>query len=395
MWKNIALIPAAMLIAFVVFEALARLWFVVPNPYPVKPGLLVLDQRGFWMPEPDYRGKMDNRIDFQDKTLTVTADGVRRTPCADDIADAAQRIFILGDSQTFGFGLSDDETWANKLQCALSQAGANPPRIYNLGVHGTNIDQYVMRGLRQIVPTIRKGDLVVVGVTWNDLITPMPPEWIGRARADAASPGDGGNGLAPKLTNPLRRAGEATWRYRFYRASGILVPSVSSLKAFAESLSYSSVIARIALPRLRLLYYRFRADDAFARKLDPDAVDGNMEMLSILNGAVTAKGGQMIVYLLSNRLFFDDTYYQAYSKGGESFPAQDYMSYLTAPYCARLGMACISDFDALATPGPDTYTFPFDGHYNAAGADAVARYLGRYLTRECVADGHPCLLGQR
>jgi len=401
MWKNIALIPAAMLIAFVLFEALARLWLPVPIPYPVKPGLLVLDQRGFWMPEPGYRGKMDNRIDFQDKTLTVTADGVRLTPCADGIPETAQRIFLLGDSQTFGFGLSDDETWANGLQCALSKASADPPRVFNLGVHATNIDQYVKRGLHQVMGVIREGDLVVVGVAWNDLITPVSPAWIEAARADAAGMAAGGANheegghIAPVLSDPLRRAGGETWRYRFYRASGILVPSISSFKAFAESLRYSSVLARIAMARVRLLYYRLRAGDAFVRKLDPDAVAANMEMLSILNVAVAAKGGRMMVYLLSNRLFFDETYYEAYSKGGKSFPAQDYMDYLTAPYCARLGMTCVSNFDGLATPGPDTYTFPFDGHYNEAGASAVARHLGAYLARECVADGHPCLLGQR
>jgi len=395
MWKNIALIPVALLLAFIGFEALARLWVTLPGAYPLQPGILVLDRRVFWMPEPGYRGKMDNRVDFRDKTLTVTPVGARLTPCAEGLDGSAQRIFLLGDSQTFGFGLGDDETWANRLQCALAGTHANPPRIYNLGVHATNIDQYVKRGLHQVSRALRKGDLVVVGVTWNDLISHISKTWIRGARDDAAQLADRVGALVAEPSDPLRRAGVETWRYRFYRWSGFLVPSVSSFKAFVESLTYSSAMANIAVPRLRLLYYRFRSEDAFVRKLDPDAVADNMEMLSILNDAVAAKGARMIVYLLSNRLFFDDTYYQAYSKGGKSFPVQEYMGYLTAPYCERLAMSCVSAFDALRTPGPDTYTFPFDGHYNEAGAKAVARRLGDYLARECVADGHPCLLGER
>lgn len=391
MRKNIALISAAMLIGLIAMEVVARLWVPLPGAYPVEPGLLVLDQRGFWMPEPDYAGKMDNKIDYSDKNLTINPDGTRLVSCQQNPNAVTQRIYVLGDSQTFGFGLDDEETWPSRLQCLLSAADRTPAKIYNLGVHATNIDQYVRRGLLQVARVIKTGDLVIVGVTWNDLITNQADSIVDGARVIASKFVVDDGPLTSNMRTPVRRLGAPTWRYGFYQWSGILVPSFSSFKSFAESLTYSSALAHVAVPRLRLLYYRFRAEDSFVHKLKPGTVDNNMTLLSVLAKAIEKQGGHMVVYLLSNRLFFDNTYYHSYSAGGKSFPAQDYMTYLTGTRCTRFGLNCISTFDALKTPGPDTYTFPFDGHYNARGAKVVATHLYRYLADECNAGGHRCL----
>ncbi len=399
MWRNILLVPLAMLVALLVFEALARLWIDIPNPYALKPGVRVLDQRGFWVPQPGFEGVMDNRADFRDKRVRIDDDGTRHVPCrakadapqSGQASGGRQRIFLLGDSQTFGFGLSDGETWPNRLQCGLGTKA----HVFNMGVHGTNIDQYVKRGLRQVMGALRRNDIVVAGVTWNDLISPQPARNVAQARDDAAGiPGDNG-GLTASLLKPVKHLTQETWRSRFYRKTGILVPVFGSWGTFAESLTYSSALARIAVPRARLLYYRFRPSDTFAGKLRPGDVQRNMELLGILNRAVERAGGHLIVYMLPNRLFFDDTYYAAYSAAGTAFPAQDYMTNLAAPYCARDGLRCVTAFDGLKTPGPDTYTYVFDGHYNESGAAVIAGVLRRYLERECVAGGRRCLLVDR
>lgn len=382
--RNFALIPVALLIALILCEIVARLWVAVPSAYPVAPGLLVLDQRGFWMPEPGYIGEMDNRVDFQNKTLTINPDGSRHVPCAADLDEDRRQIFVLGDSQTFGFGLADAETWPNRLQCALGADGnADTSRVYNLGVHGTNVDQYVRRGMRQVVGAMRDDDLVIVGVTWNDLISAQTAGTVEMVRNEAVAMKVERSPLAPKLKVPRRHLNHKTWRYRLYQSSGILIPSFSSLKSFAESLTYSSALAHLVVPRLRLLIYRFRDKDSFVRKVPQEAVANNMALLAILAGVIEKHGGHMVVYLLDNRLFFDDVYYRSYSAGGNAFPAQDYMSYLTAPYCERFSLDCLSAFATLQTPGPDTYTFPFDGHYNALGAEAVAGRLRDHLTNNC------------
>ena len=48
---------------------------------------------------------------------------------------------------------------------------------------------------------------------------------------------------------------------------------------------------------------------------------------------------------------------------------------LAAPRCQRLGLECVSLFDALATEIRDRHTFAFDGHYNARGAERIAETL--------------------
>lgn len=390
MWKNLLLAPVAILIGLLMFEGLARVWTDVPSAYPIVPGLLVLEERGFWMPSPGYEGEMDNRVDFAAKPFRIDSKGTRNVPCAPNAGDARSRVFLLGDSQTFGFGLSDAESWPNQLQCALGGS----VRVVNMGVHGTNIDQYVKRGLTQVREELEPGDVVVVGVTWNDLLTPVHEKTVDQLRDNARQPKSAaGSGVT--LAQPVRHAGPATWRYEVYQRTGILVPVFSSLTGFAESLTYTSALAGILVPRLRMIYYRFRPSDTFASKLDPARVERNVKLLSILDAELKKTGARMIVYQLPNRLFFDDSYYGAYSAGGAAFPQQDYMSYLVAPLCRQFGLDCMTAFDALKTPGPDDNTFRFDGHYNPKGAALVADRLEEYLTRECVAEGRPCLLLER
>ena len=110
---------------------------------------------------------MDNRIDFRGKSLTVDDAGTRSVMCRQKNA-GVPRVFLVGDSQTFGQGLSDRETWASILQCQLRDAKFSG-QIYNLGVPGVNIDS--VHRMRQVVPVLRDGDRVIVGVTWNDLHT--------------------------------------------------------------------------------------------------------------------------------------------------------------------------------------------------------------------------------
>ena len=79
-------------------------------------------------------------------------------------------IFLLGDSQTFGWGLSNDETWANQLQCVLNKQVPDTYRVKNFGFPGAQVDQIFKRGIEQVMPATRSGDVVIISITWNDLI---------------------------------------------------------------------------------------------------------------------------------------------------------------------------------------------------------------------------------
>lgn len=70
-------------------------------------------------------------------SLSVAADGTRRTPAAP--ARASRIVHLVGDSQVFGWGLSDDETIASRLQARLGDTVA----VVNHGVPGYGAEGYL------------------------------------------------------------------------------------------------------------------------------------------------------------------------------------------------------------------------------------------------------------
>lgn len=394
------LVFGSLLLACAVIETAARLFVAVPAPYPMAPASTVGDSRGFWTMKPGFAGAFDNRVDFRAKAVTVGPDGARTIPCARAVTGASPRVFLIGDSQTFGWGLDDAEAWPNRLQCLLDDRRPGAFHVVNLAVPGTQADQYWQRGYTQVIPALRGGDTVVVSLTWNDLVTfyagdaavaraleiaglreraGVEPLSVAAVPAPARGTGpahDGRDPLAYHPTAPLQVLNPETWRYRLHRKFGVFVPSFDSFWAFVDSLGSISAAVHVAVPKLRLLYYRLRPDTAFQAKVSHRGFDQNFLVLKALEHLVVERGGRFLVQLLPNRLFFDDAYYRSYSKNGVAFPARDYMGHVSAPRCASLGLTCVNRFDALKTADVDAYSFPFDGHYNAAGAARIADALG-------------------
>ena len=106
MMRNFTLLGASIVVGLCLLEFLCRLFVPMPSPYPVPLELIVLDDRGFWTLAPAFRGVMDNGIDFRGKSLTVDDAGTRSVMCRQKNA-GVPRVFLVGDSQTFGQGLSD------------------------------------------------------------------------------------------------------------------------------------------------------------------------------------------------------------------------------------------------------------------------------------------------
>jgi len=385
-------------------EVAARTFLQTEAPFALTPQdsktdirVSVWDTRGFWTIKPDYQGIFDNNVDFRAKTVTLEDDGRRQVPCAMGSPQASQKLYLLGDSQTFGWGLSDTETWANRLQCALNKKMQNAYQVRNYGFPGAQVDQIFKRGIQQIVPATRPGDVVIISITWNDLIN----FYSGRVfvRYAAAEAGlsvneDTWNSIAPiksplfeknisrnpaslalQLKMPLHYLNPPSWRYSFYLKHGIFVPSLSSTDAFLVSMKYASVVFRIALSTARLIYYRWRSKESLIRKFPKDTVANNFFVIKSLTTAFERKGAQVIVQLLPPRQFFDTYYYRTYSNNGLTFPTQDYMGYLAKPWCERMGLTCQNPFSKLKTVTRDAHSFTFDGHYNAAGALVISNAL--------------------
>jgi hypothetical protein len=104
------------------------------------------------------------RWDFAGRTVTANSRGIRGTDeHAPGRRPGIRRIVVVGDSFTFGEGVSDDETYPARLQARLGPG----VEVINLGVHGYGHDQMLIHlreeGLRY------EPDLVVLGYYADDV----------------------------------------------------------------------------------------------------------------------------------------------------------------------------------------------------------------------------------
>ncbi|MBM09453.1 MAG: hypothetical protein CMF69_07740 [Magnetovibrio sp.] len=410
---KIGLVFGSLLIGCFILEIIVRSFFGVLKPYGYDSEhpqedvrYAVYDTRRFWTWKPNFRGWFDNGIDFSSNRIRTNPDGSRFVPCLNGGEARPTRIILIGDSQTFGWGLSDKGTWANQLQCALEQTNPGKFEVINLGFPGAQVDQLYQRGIGQVEPVIGKGDIIVISVTWNDLIT----YYVGKrfvlqalknagfrevkindkSRAEVQawetvassySAYEGRRPLKIRLSNPKKYLGKPSWRFSFYKKFGVFIPTFDSTMSFFSSLQYISSAFRIAWLNARVLYYWTRSKDALVKKIPANTFRSNFLLLKALDARLKRRGGKILIQLLPSRLFFDDHYYLPYSQGGKSFPTQDYLGFVSEPFCTSLNLNCVNRFEDLKTAIRDQHTFQFDGHYNEIGAAQIARGLARDVRR--------------
>ena len=247
------------------------------------------------------------------------------------------------------------------------------------------------------MPATRSGDVVIISITWNDLIN----FYAGRVfvRNAAASVGlrvneNTWDSIAPKnsikkmmktyrsrenltlqLMRPLRYLNVPSWRYPFYQKYGLFLPSFVSPSAFLNSIKHISAAYRIMLSSVKMIYYRVRSEESLLRKFPKDTIANNFLVIKSLTSAFERQGVKVIVQLLPPRQFFDDFYYHSYSNNGQTFPTQDYLGYLANPWCKLMHLNCQNTYQYLKTSIPDKHSFTNDGHYNEAGALVIAKGL--------------------
>lgn len=100
---------------------------------------------------------------YGDKRLTTNALGFRDLREYAPVKDTGKvRIVLLGDSFTFGESVSDDETYAFRLQQLLPRA-----EVMNFGVHGYAHDQMLILLREKGLPL--KPDIVLLGFISDDM----------------------------------------------------------------------------------------------------------------------------------------------------------------------------------------------------------------------------------
>ena len=361
--QNLLLVAGSVALFLGLAEAV--LWLVAPPPRlaPIAPGSFAVAPWGLGL-TPGFTGWTDNRIEYRDRVFHVDARGRRVTPAARSIAVPRRRVWVLGDSQTFGQGLADAETWPNVLQRRLLAAGPADVRVENLGVPAINVDQYHSR-LKATLPATRPGDLVLVGLSWNDLVTDQARDVVVQLAGGHLVTGAAGAAVPATQTAP-------SWRLRLFEATGVAIPRFLDVGQFVLDLSRNSALGSLLAPRLRTLYYRVRADsNAFAPLFAAGVARRNFQLLADMKRRAAGAGLGFAVVFLPNRLFFDDDLYAAYSQDGRAFPARNYLAHAALPLCRDFAIRCIDTFDALHARWRDRPAWPVDGHYAPLGARLV------------------------
>jgi len=130
---------------------------------------------------PSFHGDLDTRLAAKDdirRTLTFTVDtnnlGLRGPDVDERKPRRTTRVLCLGDSTTFGWGVSDEESYPRVAEAALAEAGGlfgRRTEVLNAGVPGytlQRIETYLMRDLLALEP-----DVVTI-CSWGELDRPQP-----------------------------------------------------------------------------------------------------------------------------------------------------------------------------------------------------------------------------
>lgn len=233
-------------LAVLVCEAAAR----VLEPTAREEGRLdpVPDPELGWLPPPGRASRQTHEF-----TAVYDVNGLAMNDAPfTGIEGVERRLLALGDSHTFAIGVSRDETWPHVLERDLFAGGGAPGRVYNGGVIGYSVGQYLLRWRR--LAGVLRPQVALVGLSMaTDLYDIVPPahggfvyypelgrayfdldregrlverrEWVGRSLA-------GGSSRTMRARAQLQ---EHSALYRRLRSSSVALRIASAWHPFGES----------------------------------------------------------------------------------------------------------------------------------------------------------------
>ena len=166
-----ALVLASVFIGLLFGELAVKL--IAPRVFPVHPpGIYVADPAVGYALTPGFRGELQ-RSEFRD-TIRIGEFGFRGADPR-PLAEPSLRIIVLGDSQAFGFGVDEDETFSMQLEHLLrARYAGTDVQVINGGVPGYGTaDQLAM--LRSRGPAVDPDLVVVQFLSVNDLVENLTP----------------------------------------------------------------------------------------------------------------------------------------------------------------------------------------------------------------------------
>ena len=115
-----------------------------------------------------YRHLSSREVDFRGFRVTTDERGARGPRRDHPKPEGTRRILFLGDSVTFGWGVSDEETFVALLEASLNAASSTPWETVNLGHMGYDTTQEL--GAYTEVGSLYEPDILVVVFVDNDIV---------------------------------------------------------------------------------------------------------------------------------------------------------------------------------------------------------------------------------
>lgn len=167
--KNGALMVGSILVIILLLEVAMQIFYVAP---PTEMDEFRLSTSEFyrrdavlgWIPRKNVQGE-HNRAGSFSTTFSTNSKGLRDREYELKKPEGITRIIVIGDSFTWGFGVSDDEIYTERLEAMLTDT-----EVINLGVTGYGLRQeitYLEREGLQYDP-----DIVIAGFCMNDIYRP-------------------------------------------------------------------------------------------------------------------------------------------------------------------------------------------------------------------------------
>ncbi len=197
--------------------------FIV-NRAPDYPEAFLKDHDLFWRLRP---GRTIESEFFEGRSYRINRQGFR----GDDFRLEKQglRVAVLGNSCSFGWGIDEGETFADRLQQKLrALESTENAEVYNFSVPGYTSFQGAINYRRNVRPY--KPDILIVTFGWND-------QWLSaNERPDKAQE------MPPRIVLDVYNAISTLRFYRWFK--GLLLPGWSP----GDTVSFSYEHTRVSLP---------------------------------------------------------------------------------------------------------------------------------------------------
>ncbi|HXG48499.1 MAG TPA: hypothetical protein VNO52_12795 [Methylomirabilota bacterium] len=357
---RVAALVAASVLGLVLAEVGLRTWREwIRKSDQMDPGLIRYDSELGWALTPGWRGQ-HRHFDFE-VAYEIGLDGFRREP-EPPAGQSRGRVAVVGDSFTFGLGVSDADTFVS----LLNRTSTNGLHFKNYGVPGYSTDQEVLLIEREVLPMSPTAVVLVVYLA-NDVVDNLLPVPV---QGNLAKPFfETVNGQLVLHNSPVPKGGPASIRGQDGLASLVMGKPPSGHSVLG------ALAGRFELGQLWLRHTRAAdvSDSAFAPRLER-AVDRFDAIIGRLEAGCRKRGARLVLALLGGRSLFDDP---------KSLSAS-YQDYLRREIKRRIGsrIHLVDVLDWTHSKGEVSagrWFFAHDGHLTRAGHGVLSRCLAEAI----------------